>query len=39
MSVPPFSLGEKVARVVRRMRALLKSEGALRANPHPNPLP
>ena len=33
-----FSLGEKVARVARRMRASLK-EKALRANPHPNPLP
>ena len=39
VSVPSLLPGEKVARVVRRMRALLKSEGALRANPHPNPLP
>jgi cytochrome c-type biogenesis protein CcmH len=34
----PFSLGEKVAAEGRRMRAL-RTERALRANPHPNPSP
>jgi cytochrome c-type biogenesis protein CcmH len=34
----PFSLGEKVAAEGRRRRAL-RTERALRANPHPNPSP
>jgi cytochrome c-type biogenesis protein CcmH len=36
----PFSLGEKVADAVGRMREPWRSHGrALRANPHPNPSP
>jgi cytochrome c-type biogenesis protein CcmH len=36
----PFSLGEKVARVARRMRALPRSMGrGSRAHPHPYPSP
>ena len=35
----PFSLGEKVSRAARRMRALASDKRASRANPHPNPSP
>jgi cytochrome c-type biogenesis protein CcmH len=35
----PFSLGEKVLRAARRMRALASDKRASRANPHPNPSP
>ena len=35
----PFSLGKKVSRAARRMRAPGSAEHALRANPHPYPSP
>jgi len=35
----PFSPGEKVSRLARRMRAPGSEKRALRANPHPNPSP
>ena len=35
----PFSLRQKRARAARRMRVSFRGEGAVRANPHPNPLP